>query len=65
MFCTGFCPAAATEAKYLDQGLRQIKTVRQLPGQPFEIDELSFYVPHRFAAGADKVMMRFEISVHA
>ena len=56
--------AAAAEAEDLDQRLRQIKAVRQLPGQPFEIDELSFDVLHRFAAGADDVVMRFEIAVH-
>ena len=28
----GFCTAAATEAKDLDQRLRQIKAVRQMPG---------------------------------
>src|ERR1700693_623444 len=59
-----FSAAAAAEAKNLDQRLRQIKAVRQLPGQPFEIDELSFDVLHRFAAGADQVVMRFEIAVH-
>src|ERR1700688_4043038 len=59
-----FSAAAAAEAKDLDQRLRQIKTVRQLPGQPFEINELSFDVLHRFAAGADQVVMRFEIAVH-
>jgi len=32
MFCLGFCAAAATEAKDLDQRLRQIKAARQLPG---------------------------------
>ena len=65
IFCSGFCTAAATEAKDLDQRLRQIKAVRQLPGQPFEIDEVSFDVLHRFAARADQVVMRFEIPVHA
>src|ERR1700688_1459136 len=60
-----FSAAAAAEAKDLDQRLRQIKAVRQLPGQPFEIDELSFDVLHRFTAGADQVVMRFEIAVHA
>ena len=65
MLCLTFCTAAAAEAKDLDQRLRQIKAVRQLPGQPFEIDELSFDVLHRFAAGADQVVMRFEIAVHA
>ncbi len=60
-----FCPAAAAEAKDLDQGLRQIKAVRRVPGQPFEIDELSFNVLHRFAARADQVVMRLEIAVHA
>jgi hypothetical protein len=65
MFCLGFCTAAATEAKDLDQRLRQIKAGRQLPGQPIEIDELSFDVLHRFAARADQVVMRFGIAVHA
>ena len=41
-----FRAASAAEAKDLDQRLRQIKTVRQLPGQSFEIDELSFDVLH-------------------
>jgi len=57
--------AAAAEAKDLNQGLRQIKTVRRVPGQPFEIDELSFDILHRFAARANQVVMRFEIAVHA
>src|SRR5208282_1814559 len=65
MFRLGSCTAAAAEAKDLDQRLRQIKAVRHLPGQPFEIDELPFDVVHRFAAGADQVVMRFEIAVHA
>src|SRR5579872_4722903 len=60
-----FSAAAAAEAKDLDQGLRQIEAVRQLPGQPFEIDELSLDVLHRLAAAADQVVMRFEIAVHA
>lgn len=57
--------AATTEAENLDQGLRQIEAVRQLPRQLFEIDELSFNILHRFAAGADQVMMWLEITVHA
>ncbi len=60
-----FGTAAAAEAKDLDQRLRQIKAVRQVPGQLFEIDELSFNVLHRFAARANQVVMRFEIAVHA
>jgi hypothetical protein len=60
-----FVAAAAAEAKDLDQRLGEIKAVRDVPGQPFEIDELSFDVLHRLAAGADQVMMRFEIAVHA
>ena len=60
-----FCTAAAAEAKDLDQGLRQIEAVRQLPGQLLEIDELSFNVLDRFAAGTNQVVMRFEIAVHA
>src|SRR6202051_1920913 len=59
-----FSAAAAAEAKDLDQRLRQIKAVRQLPGKPFEIDELSFDILHRFAAGADQVGMRVENAVH-
>jgi hypothetical protein len=67
MLCLGFCTATATEAKDLDQRLRQIKAIRRVPGQPFEIDELSFNVDvlHRLTAGADQVMMRFEIAVDA
>ena len=57
--------AAAAETKDLDQGLRQIKAIRRVPGQLFEIDELSFNVLHRFAASTDQVVMRFEIAVHA
>src|ERR1700722_11416084 len=57
--------AAAAEAEELDQRLRQIKAVRYVPGQPFEIDELTLDVLHRFAAGADQMVMRFEIAVHA
>src|ERR1035437_3407765 len=64
MFCLGFCTVAATEAKDLDQRLGQIKTARQMPGQPIEIDELSFDVLHHFAARADQVVMRLEIAVH-
>jgi hypothetical protein len=64
VFCLGFCTAAATEAKDLNHWLRQIKAVRRVPGQPFEIDKLTFDVLHRFAAGADQVVMGFEIAVH-
>jgi len=32
--------------------------------QPFEIDEFPFDVLHRFTAGTDQVVMRFEIAVH-
>jgi len=60
-----FGAAAAAEAKDLNQRLRKIKAIRQMPGQPFEIDELSFDVLHRFAARTDQVVMRFEIAVHA
>ncbi len=65
MFCSGSCTAAATEAKDLDQRLRQIEAARRLPRQLFEIDELSFDVLHRLAAGADQVVMGFEIAVYA
>ena len=60
-----FGAAPAAKAKDLNQRLRQIKAVQQLPGQPFEIDEPSFDVLHRFAARADQVVMRFEVAVHA
>ena len=59
-----FGTAAATEAKDLDQRLREVKAARQLPGQPLEIDEVTFDVLHRLAAGADEVMMRLEVAVH-
>src|SRR5258708_10430935 len=36
-----------------------------MPGQPFEIDELTFNVLHRLTARAHQVMMRFEIAVDA
>jgi len=57
--------APPAEAKDFDQRLRQIEAVRRVPGQPFEIDELSFDVLHRFAARANQVVMRLEIAVHA
>jgi hypothetical protein len=60
-----FGAATTTDAKDLDQRLRQVKTIRELPGYAFEIDELTFDVPHRFAARADQVMMRLEIAVQA
>jgi len=60
-----FGAAAAADAENLDQRLRQIKTVRHVPGQLFEIDEFSFDVLHRFAAQTHEVMMRLEIAVHA
>jgi hypothetical protein len=59
-----FVAAAAADAKDLDQWLCQVKAIRQMPGQPFEIDELSFDVLHRFAARAHQVVMRFEVAVH-
>ena len=60
-----FGAAAAAEAENLDQRLHEIKAIRQMPGQPLEIDKLSFDVLHRFAARANQVVMRFEIAVHA
>ena len=60
-----FGAAEAAQAKDLDQWPRQIKAIRQMPGQPFEIDEFSFDILHRFAARANQVVMRFEIAVHA
>jgi hypothetical protein len=47
-----FGTAEAAEAENLDQRLRQIKAVRHVPGQLFEIDEFSFDVLYRFAAQA-------------
>jgi hypothetical protein len=65
LFLATIFGTAAAEAKDFDQGLRQIKAIRRVPGQPFEIDELSFDILHRFAAQAHQVMMRFKIAVHA
>ena len=64
MFYLGLCTAATTEAKDLDQRQRQVKAVRQLPGQPLQIDEVSFDILHRFAARANQVVMRFQVTVH-
>jgi hypothetical protein len=56
--------AAAAEAKNLDQWLRQIKAIRQLPGQPFKVNKFFVNVLHRFAAGTDHMVMRCEIAVN-
>ncbi len=56
--------APAAEAENLDHGLRQVKSIRNFPGQLFEIDEVTLDVPHHFAARANEVMMRFEIAIH-
>jgi len=56
--------AAAAEAKNLDQGLRQIKAIRQLPGQPFKVDELFVNILHRFTTRANHVVMAREIAVN-
>jgi hypothetical protein len=60
-----FVTALAAEAEDLNYRLRQIKSTRNVRGQAFEIDEIPFNILHRFAAGAHKVVMRFEIAVHA
>jgi hypothetical protein len=60
-----FCTAAATETENLDYGLREIKSFGQFSGQLFEIDEITIDVLHFFAARADKMMVRFGVSVHA
>ena len=65
MLGSGFCAAAATEAKDLDQGLRQVKATRSLPGEPLEIDEITLDVLDALAARTDQVVMRFQIAVHA
>src|SRR5260370_13433085 len=64
MFCSGFCAAAATEAKDLDQRLRQIEAARRLPRQLLVVDEITFYILHRLAARADQMVMRFEVAFH-
>ena len=63
MFCLDFCTAAAAEAKDLDQRLRQVKSIRDLWGQAFEIDEVTVDVLHRLTTRTHQVMMRFEIAV--
>ena len=57
-----FRTAAPTEAKHLDHRPLQIKATRCLPRQPFEVDEITFDILHRLAAGANQVMMGFEIA---
>jgi hypothetical protein len=59
-----FGAAPAAEAKNLDHRLRQVKSIENVPGQLFEIDEVTLDVPHRFAARAHEVMMRFKIAIH-
>ncbi|HXM22621.1 MAG TPA: hypothetical protein VN948_15295 [Terriglobales bacterium] len=57
--------AALTEPKHFDQRLRKIKAVRDLPGQPSEINKIAFDILHRLAAGADQVVVRVEVAVDA
>jgi len=57
--------AAAAEAKDLNQRLRQVKAVGNLPRYAFKVDEITCNVLHRLAARADQVMMGLEIAVHA
>lgn|SRR5581483_3331140 len=59
-----FGAALAAESEDLNHGLRQIKSVRNVRRQAFEVDEITFDVLHRFAARANQVMMGFEIAVH-
>jgi hypothetical protein len=59
-----FGAAPAAEAENLDHGLRQVKSIKSVLGQLFEIDEITLNVLHRFAARAHEVMMRFEIAIH-
>jgi hypothetical protein len=59
-----FGAAPAAEAENLDHRLRQVKSIRNLLGQLFEIDEVTLDVLHHFAARAYEVMMRFEIAIH-
>jgi hypothetical protein len=61
----GFGAALSAEAEDLNHRLGQIKSAWYVRGQAFEIDEISFDVLHRFAAGADQMVMGFEIAVHA
>jgi hypothetical protein len=58
------CAATAADAKNLNQRLRQVKAIRELPGYLFEIDEIAFDVLHRLAARTHQVMVRLEIAFH-
>jgi hypothetical protein len=61
LFC-GATPAA--ETKDLDQWLRQIKAAGRLPRELLVVDEVTFNILHSLAAGANQVVMRFEIAFH-
>jgi hypothetical protein len=56
--------AAPAKSKNLNQRLRQIKAARGLPRQLFVVDEITFNILYRLAAGADQVMVRFKIAFH-
>jgi hypothetical protein len=58
-----FGATAPAEAKDLNHGVRQIKALRNVRRQAFEIDEVAVDVLHRFAACAYQVMMWLEIAV--
>ena len=59
-----FGAATAAKAKNLDHRLSEIEARGNLPGDTFEIKKLTFDVLHRLAARADKMVMRFEVSIH-
>jgi hypothetical protein len=59
-----FSATPAAEAENLDHRLRQVKSVGNVPGQLFEIDEITLDVLHHLAARTHEVMMRFKIAIH-
>lgn len=56
--------AAPAESEDLDYGLREVEAVGNLPRDTFKVKKITLDVLHRLAARTDKVVMRFEISIH-
>jgi hypothetical protein len=56
--------AAPAKPEDLNLRLRQIEAARRLPRQLFVVNEIPFNILHGLAAGADQMMMRFEISLY-
>lgn len=59
-----FSAAVATESEDLDQWLAEVEAGGNLPGDSLEIKKIPVNVLHRFATGADKMVMRVQVSIH-